>query len=184
MAARALFGEQGYAQTSIQAIAARAGVSVPTIYASVGSKAEVAKALVGMIDFQIGGGEARGRLRIETDPRAVLAIGAHVNRVLHEKSGDIVGAIRNAALVEPDVAEVAEMGRRLGVDGATRMAQRLVELGALRDGISEREAADVIGLLADHECYSTLVGRLGWTHDRAEEWIGDALQRLLLEPAI
>ena len=48
-AAERLFAEQGYAQTSIVDIAAAAGVSVPTIYASVGQK----KASEGLLSFRI-----------------------------------------------------------------------------------------------------------------------------------
>ncbi len=48
--ARRLFSERGFAATPISDIAAAAGVSVPTVYASVGSKAELAVCLVAFIN--------------------------------------------------------------------------------------------------------------------------------------
>src|SRR5687768_10508205 len=45
-AAARLFRRDGYAGTSIQAIAAEAGVAVPTVYASLRSKANVLRAVV------------------------------------------------------------------------------------------------------------------------------------------
>ena len=180
LAARSLFGELGYAQTSIQAVAERAGVSVPTIYSSVGPKVALAKALVGMVDFRIAGAQARERLPSETDPLAIIALGAHVTRVLHENFGDIVRSLRDAAKVEPEVAEVSEMGIKFHDLGSRAMAERLAELGCLRAGLEVQEAADVIGLLTDHDCYESLVRRYGWSHDRAEAWVKAALVSLLL----
>src|ERR671934_682944 len=44
-AAERLFGERGYAGTSVSAIAAAAGVALKTVYAAFGTKAEVLRAL-------------------------------------------------------------------------------------------------------------------------------------------
>ena len=67
------------------------------------------------------------------------------------------------------------------VFGSTRLAERLKELKELRPRIEVREAADVIGLLTDPECFGTLVQRYGWTFDRAEAWVTSALTALLLK---
>jgi len=182
LAARVLFAEDGYAKTSIAAIADRAGVSIPTIYASVGPKPAIVLALVSLIDVAIAGAETRERIPNESDPAALLALGVHVNRVLHESFGDIVGALRSAAEVESEIAAAVENGRQMHALGATRIADRLAELEALRPGITPDEAADVIGLLTDSAAFATLVGQYGWPHDRAEEWLASALQRLLLTP--
>src|SRR5215467_8732359 len=45
-AARRLFGERGYAGTSIEAIAEAAGVAVPTVYAAFGNKRSILRALI------------------------------------------------------------------------------------------------------------------------------------------
>lgn len=181
LAARRLFGERGYARTSIAEIADTAGVSIPTIYASVGTKSQIVLALVGLVDFRVGAVEARARLEIETDPARLIALGVAVNRALLEQFGDVIEALRLAAAVEPEVAQAVENARQMHRAGATRLAQRLHNLSALRPGTSEEEAADVIGLLTDAEfCYSSLVHRYGWSFDRAETWINSTLQVVLL----
>lgn len=183
LAARDLFARDGYAQTSIAAIAERAGVSIPTIYASVGPKPAIVKALVGLVDLGVGGAEARSRIPRETDPAAVVAISAHVNRLLDENFGDILRSLRSAALVEPEVAEPIENARKWHRSASEAIAQRLSGLKALRPGVTKQEAADVIDLLTDNDCFSSLVRRFGWSYDRAEEWICSALESLLLEPS-
>jgi AcrR family transcriptional regulator len=45
-AARQLFAERGYAATALSDIAEAAGVSVPTLYSSIGSMATIAWSLV------------------------------------------------------------------------------------------------------------------------------------------
>ena len=56
-AARALFAERGYANTSVKEVAARADVSVQTVYDSVGSKAELVRHLNDHIDAEAGIGQ-------------------------------------------------------------------------------------------------------------------------------
>ncbi|HEY6115989.1 MAG TPA: helix-turn-helix domain-containing protein [Candidatus Dormibacteraeota bacterium] len=181
LAARRLFAERGFARTSVAEIADEAGVSVPTIYASVGQKQAIVIALVGFIELEIGADEARALVNRGTDPVELLALAAHLNRVLQERFGDIMEALRSAAPVEPAVATAVMNGRRMHRIGSRRLADRLVELGALRQGVAVGEAADVIALLTDVENYSTLVGMYSWTFDRAEAWITETLCAILLQ---
>lgn len=180
LAARHLFAEKGYTQTSIADIAEQAGVSIPTIYASVGPKPAIVSAIVELINLGIGGSEAQARLEVETDPAELIKIGPHLNRLLQEKFGDIVGSIRSAAEAEPDVAAAESNGRQMHRFGARRLAERLNSLEALRPGIDTDEAADVIDLLTDHQTFANLVQGYGWTFDRAEAWITSTLRTLLL----
>ena len=53
-AARDLFASEGYAGTTVAAVAARAGVSVDTVYASVGRKPDL---LLAVHDMALGGGD-------------------------------------------------------------------------------------------------------------------------------
>jgi len=181
LAARRLFAERGFARTSVAEIADEAGVSIPTIYASVGQKQAIVIALVEFIELEIGADEARTLVTTGTDPVELLALAAHLNRVLQERFGDIMEALRSAASVEPAVAAAVASGRQMHRFGSTRLADRLVELDALRHGVAAGEAADVIALLTDVENYSTLVGTYGWTFDRAEAWITETLCATLLQ---
>jgi len=181
LAARRLFAQRGFARTSVAEIAEEAGVSIPTIYASVGQKQAIVIALVGFIELEIGADEARALVTTGTDPVELLALAAHLNRVLQERFGDIMEALRSAASVESAVAAAVASGRQMHRFGSTRLADRLVELDALRHGVAAGEAADVIALLTDVENYSTLVGTYSWKFDRAEAWITETLCATLLQ---
>lgn len=51
---------------------------------------------------------------------------------------------------------------------------------ALNPGLTIDEAADVMFTLQSPYVYSTLTVDLGWTPDRYEQWLADAVPRLLL----
>jgi TetR/AcrR family transcriptional regulator, regulator of cefoperazone and chloramphenicol sensitivity len=184
LAARRLFGSRGYASVSIAEIAEEAGVSIPTIYASVGPKQAIVMALVALIDLQVGGADATNRVETETNPHELIGIGVHLNRLLQQNFGDIVAALRSAAQVEAALAKRVAAGEQMHRYGAGRMAARLDSLGVLKSNLTVAEAADIVTLLTDVDFYSKLVNRFGWSFDRAEAWINDALRAILLrDPA-
>jgi len=110
-AARELFGAQGYAGTSLAAIAERAGVSVPTVYNSVGGKPGLLAALNEVVD-ETGDVAAIGRrIGTTTDPVEVVQLTARLRRLLMEGAGDIVVVISEAAAADPDVAAAYQAGQ-------------------------------------------------------------------------
>src|SRR5690348_2997313 len=82
---------------------AAAGVSVPTLYASVGSKAKIALALV---EFLTEEAEIPKHDRIQqattTGPDLIRA-NVHLVRVLNERFGGFIVALNAAAAAEPDL---------------------------------------------------------------------------------
>src|SRR5438067_7455786 len=75
-AARRLFAERGYAGASVADIAEAAGVSVPTIYTSVGTKRAIVLALVGHVGEETGADEAVAQVATENDPARLIGLGA------------------------------------------------------------------------------------------------------------
>ena len=132
--ARRHFAAEGYARTSLKTVAADVGVSVQTIYDSVGAKADLVRRLNDLIDEEAQVGELAGTLSKETDPRAVVSVSARVTRRIFERCGDLVRAGFEGARAEPELAEVAEEGGRRHRAGAQQVAARLAELGALCRG--------------------------------------------------
>src|SRR5262245_64819229 len=74
LAASKLFTAHGYAGTSVADIAREAGVAVPTIYASVGSKPQLIIAMVDEIDELAGIPALAAEIQASSDPREVLAL--------------------------------------------------------------------------------------------------------------
>ena len=181
-AARELFAEQGYSATSIKAVAAKADVSVQTVYDSVGSKADLVLQLNDHIDEAVGVGEIARAIPTETDPRALVAIPVRITATLIEKCGDIVRASASGSAADPALHRASAVGLERHADGAARVAARLAELGALRDGVSVDDAASTIAVITDSWFAVRLVDAYGWTPDRFPTWALDTLTRAVLKP--
>src|SRR5215210_1642672 len=101
-AALGLFLRDGFARTTVGAIAREAGVSDQTIYASVGSKRAIVGALIDRMEVE-GGSEELGRVLVSTyDPRQQLRAIVRFNRLLFERGQDIL-KIALESRVDPDV---------------------------------------------------------------------------------
>jgi len=179
-AARTLFTDRGYAATSVADIAAEAGVSVPTVYASVGAKAELARAMVEFLNEEGGVLENDQWQRQATSPDELLRRNMHLVRELNEKCGDIIRSVRAAAHSEPDLVPVVEAGDGYHREGEYAIAGALAQMGALREGISVEQAGAIITVLASSQSIDQLVLEHGWSHQEVEDWLADTLRVLLL----
>ena len=180
LAARRLFAEQGYARTSLTQIAARAGVSVQTIYDSVGSKRGLVRALNDLVDEEGGVAELAARIPYATAPRELLEVPIAITRNINERCADIIGAVYSAASVEPELAAVRDESRRRHREGVGRIAEGLARLGALREGLTPDAAADIIAPMTDPAVVRTFVLAYGWSWDRWHEWARSAIADLVL----
>ncbi len=179
-AARRLFADQGYAATSMADIARDAGVAVQTIYASCGSKRELVLGLVDAIDEEADVATIAARLAESDEPQEIISLGVRLTRQLNERCGDIISALLSAAPIEPDAAAAAEEGKRRHLDGTARAAHKLHALGALRDGLSDEDAAALLATLTWRPVYAQLTQEHSWTYDDCERWITSILVNSLL----
>lgn len=179
-AARRLFASRGYGATSIAQIAAEAGVAVPTIYASVGTKLRLLELLNERIDEEAGVAELAARLQRCSDPPELLALQVELSCNINKRTGDLVAALRSAATVEPQMAEPYATGIRRHRAGMQATAERLHELGALRRQLSVTEAAALLDLHLAPDAWTALINghHLDW--DAAQQLVLAALRRLLL----
>jgi AcrR family transcriptional regulator len=185
-AAHRMFLSEGYAHTTVAAVAAGAGVSVETVYKSFGNKPELLKAV---FDFAIVGDdrpipmlqrELVKRIAAEPDPRRKLSMyGEHLTEAF-PRSAPLQLLIRTAAAREPGVASVWDQMGAERLMGMTRFAQHLHEGGHLRPDVSVDEARDVLWTYNSAELYDVLVIQRGWTPERYGRWIADALIAALL----
>jgi AcrR family transcriptional regulator len=182
--ARRQFLEQGYATTTMAAIADEAGTSVETVYKAFGSKSGLVRALWerGLTGRDAVPAPQRSDLlsSTETDPERVLRGWGEFTTELAPEGAPIMLLVRGAAATDPDMAALlaeAEDQRR------TRMrhnARRLQQRGWLRPGISLAAATDILWTYSSAELYDLLVLKSGWSAKRYGEFIGDALVAALL----
>lgn len=182
LAARRRFSADGYPATTIEAIAAEAGVAPATVYKIFGTKRAMAGELLALVDTEAGVDGFREILATSEDPRELLATCVRLGRSLFEHSGDIISAVRGAAAVEPEFAGVYAEGRRRHMTGCRTLADRLASMGALRDATDGSWAAGVISMHTDNETFEKLTALFGWTLDQCQERLTGQLCELLLDP--
>jgi AcrR family transcriptional regulator len=179
-AARQLFAERGYAATALSDIAELAGVSVPTLYSSIGSKSTIARALVEFTNEQADIPENDRIQQATTTGVDLIRANMHLVRVLNERNGDIMRALILAAASEPELLPTVEAGRRYHREGEYAIARRLAEMQALRPDLSAEEAGAIITTLALPEVWTQLAVVEGWSFDKIESWLAETLIQLLL----
>ena len=183
-AARRLFATQGYAPTSVKDIAREAGVSVQTLYDSVGSKADLVRRLNDLIDSEARVFEIAMTLPTETDPAALARMPARITRRIVERCSDILRTGLDAARAEPDLAFVIEEGGRRHRAGSRAVAERLHALGALDPNQTVEAAATTIASLADFRLALILVDDHGFDFDAVENWVADMTVRAVLDRGV
>jgi AcrR family transcriptional regulator len=187
-AASRLFLEHGYHATSINRIAAEAGVAVQTIYNAVGSKREL---LSRVLDFAAAGERApvpvpqfmRERAESEPDPRRIVAQLVEFWRGALPRTAPVFRIIREAAAADPEIA-VLERGRAAQRLNNYRAAARLLaDRKALRPGITIDGAAAAIFAIGHPETYRGLVLDGDWDDDAWADWLQATLEAALLVTA-
>jgi AcrR family transcriptional regulator len=186
-AAFRLFGERGYAGTTMTAVAEEAGVSPETIYLTLGGKRGL---LEGVIEIAIAGEDdpptQDNPWWLETVaplPRAHDRLARMVEyscRTL-SRTQPIHAVIRGAADKEPFVDALR---RRLLHDRLANQTERIGQyLGDhMREGLSIAEAGERYCALASPELYYLLTVELGWTADQHRSWLTALLETELLVP--
>ena len=181
-AARQRFARQGYAATTLKDIAADAGVSVQTVYDSVGTKAELVRRLNDLIDAEAQVGEIAATLASLDDPLAVARVPARITCRLIDRCGDILRACLAGTATEPGLAGLAEEGGRRHRAGAASVAQQLSVMRALRATLDVDQAATTIAALADFRVAILLIDDHRMTLGQLEDWIADTTIRAIFDP--
>jgi AcrR family transcriptional regulator len=182
--ARRLFATQGYTATKVAQIAELAGVSVQTIYNSVGSKAGIVRHLIYVVEEVADVHTLASRIPTTTDARELLRLTVAASRTINERCEDIVATIFSAAATEPDVRAARDESRHRHRAGVDRVAQRLATLDALTPDLGPQTAADVVAALTDPQVARTFVKDYGWSWDHWESWTTDSLATLVLHPSV
>src|SRR3954466_3469498 len=111
-AAQRLFERQGYAATTMAAIAAEAGGALKTVYVTFETKSGVLRALWHLLlrgddaDVPMGERDWYREVLAEPDPERQLHLTARQSRIVKTRAGPLMGVIRGAAPTDPDVGEL------------------------------------------------------------------------------
>jgi AcrR family transcriptional regulator len=174
----ALFLEQGYGATTIEAISQRAGVAVSTVYALFKSKRGILKAIRESWHSDSGLHESLRMALLEPDPSCRLELAAQATRRQWETGANMILIYQSAAAVDAEAA--AELHEAL--EGRRRNLTTFVQRSSsvLRADLTPEQAAAIFLALTHVAIYQELVNEFGWPPDAYERWLAKALQQQLL----
>jgi AcrR family transcriptional regulator len=188
-AAGRLFAAQGFAATTIDAIAAEAGVSRKTVFTSVGGKVALLKLAY---DYAMAGDdepvpmvEREGLQSIIAEPDAYQQMRMYAEFVtgMGGRISALWLALRGAAEVDPEARELYQRWDRQRLDGMRDGPVRdLQAKRALRTDLTPDEAAAIFWVLIDPELYHRLVVVQGWSPNRFRDWLYQAFVSQVLVP--
>lgn len=182
-AARRLFAERGFFATRVDDIAELARVAPATVYAVSGGKQGLLRTLTDMWSTAPIIDENRTAMLASQDPVEVIRIAGHVTRRMREDFGDIMRVALNTAPHDTEAADSLAVAARRYRSDLGEIAGRLARLGALRAGLPEPDAADLLWFYFGFGSMFTLTDDLGWSYEQAERWLTDAAVRDLLQPS-
>jgi AcrR family transcriptional regulator len=170
-AARELFLAGGYAATTIDSIASKAGVSNQTVYAVFGSKQSILAEIVQQARFGSTYEKIVKQIVGETEPKERLRLVAKVARQIYESEA------AEYALLKA-VQEIGELERELEFRRYELQEQNitlLAKLGKLKTGLKKSDARDILWTLTGRDIYRMFVTERGWPPAKYQKWLGQTL---------
>ena len=186
-AAETLFIRDGYATTTMAAIAEEADVAVQTVYAVFGTKRAI---LTELFAVRVVGNDEETPLRDrqdwqhmerEADPRCQLALLASIATRIGNRIAALYGVMAGAAGSDSEIAEMYRWQQQARYRDQRRVARSLSRKGALRAGLSEARATDIMWAIANPNTHRSLIGERGWATEEYERWLAQVLISALLE---
>ena len=169
---------------TIDAIARRAEVSAQSVYALFKSKAGI---LIELLDQSAFGPDYEDAVRqalSASDPEIRLRLTARIARQIHDAQSATFDLLRGAGVVAPELAKLEQQREDLRYERQEQMILSLREAGRIRPGLNHRTARDVFWMLTGRDVYRMLVRERGWSPQKYQDWLADALVQSLLIPVM
>ena len=172
-AAADLFLDLGYGATTLDQVAARAGVAVQTVYFHFGNKATLLKEALDVA--AVGDDEPVAlldrpwlkELAAEPDPVRVIELWMNGSREIMERVAPLLAVVRGTVGTDRDLAAQWDVNEGQRRTAFRVLADLLADRGALLPGLTVEGAADLAFLITSAENYIVATHTLGWT---PEHW--------------
>jgi AcrR family transcriptional regulator len=185
-AAQRLFERQGYATTTMAAIAAEANVALKTVYVAFETKSGLLRALWHLLlrgdegDRPIGERPWYREVVEEPDPERRLRLTAQQARRVKERAAALMAVIRAAADGDPDMQALWSRIQSDFYENQRGIVAPLQAANALKPELDVTRAADILWTLNHPDVWQLLVVERGWTPAEWERWFAaQAISSLL-----
>jgi AcrR family transcriptional regulator len=178
----------GYAATTLEAVAAAAGVSRSTVVNVAGGKATLLHlawdwSLVGDDEpVPMNARPAVRRIQATRDPAEALRLWVAMAVEVAGRSARIARVLEVAADTDPAAAALLVTAEAERHEGARAFAAHLEGIGGLRGGVSVDRAADLLWLHDDPALHRRLVLERRWSPSEFGDWLLRSLSAALLAP--
>jgi AcrR family transcriptional regulator len=185
-AAQELFERDGYAATSMSAIAAVAGVSLKTVYLAFETKSGLLRALWHLLlrgerdGVPVGQQPWYRAVLEEPDPERQVRLNMRNSLEVKARAGKMLEVISNAASADPDIGTLWARIQIEFYDNQRAIVQSIADKQALAPGLDVATATDILWTLNHPSVYALLTGERGWSPERYEHWLGDLLSAQIL----
>jgi len=185
-AASRLFVERGYATTTMRAIAAAAGVSIPTVELLFGTKAQL---LHVVLDLAIAGDDEpipmlsrawADDAQSQDDVGGFLSAVAEVLWEAQLRSAGIMLAAYEAATADPDIHLLVADRELQRERTAGWIVDGVLGRASLRVGLDRAAAIETVWMLMDPVVFGRLTRHRGWSPERYATWFADSVAQLLV----
>jgi TetR/AcrR family transcriptional regulator, regulator of autoinduction and epiphytic fitness len=187
-AAGRLFASAGYAATTVDEIAAEAGVSRETIFKAFGAKREVLRLWV---EREVAGPEEPvpiqqqawvRQIREAPEQRTQLETAVAAVCRIHVRTLDAIEVMRAAAHADAEIAALWDHARRQRRQDVRMVTELITATGPTRPDLDTKELVDVTYALTSPDLYDLLVRQCRWQPERFEQWLVESLLHLVLGP--
>ena len=185
-AAQRLFEQRGYATSTMEAIAAEAGVALKTVYVAFETKSGLLRALWnhllrgGRDEIPVADQQWYREVIEEPDPERQLRLTARNSRVVKLRIAGVLEVIRSAAPLDPDIGALWGRIQREFHANQRTIVESLRDKQALVPGLDVARAADILWTLNHPSVWQLLVEERGWTPEQYEQWCADTACSQLL----
>ena len=131
-------------------------------------------------EIPVGERPAIRAIREEPDPRKQVAGYAATQPGIHRRAGPLLRALRDARASDAELQRIWDEMEAWRLEGQGRFVALLAERGALTPNLPLDLAIDIAWTLCSLAVYDLLVLDRGWSDERYQTWLTDALIRELI----
>lgn len=180
--AQQLFESEGFECVTIEKIAKKADVSIPTVYSLFQSKRGVLRALMDEAlptDQRLALVE---KSQQATSPQERLQFSAKIARQMYDAEREQMDLFRGAAVLAPEFKELEKEREMRRYDRQEMTIQAMVKEKSLAKGLSSSKARDILWAFTGRDMYRMFVIEQGWSSDTYEQWLAQLLIKTLVKP--